>query len=202
MVIHETVNMCLKCGNAGVPTGPLCLHLADAIQAEVNVLKLQKKFGGQAHVMLRGSARRHVREINVRAKRALDMLDVTDWSASLKVQLGAVLIKALIDTAKIDTSTDGNSASLTNAFKHEIRTLKISKRLCDSCMLSAASLSLDLSVLFSVSSRAAAAAAAAVASTTVATSSIAVVSVIDRCCKQARATAITTIAYTAITSIN
>jgi DNA-directed RNA polymerase N-terminal len=63
MVIHETVNMCLKCGNAGVPTGPLCLHLADAIQAEVNVLKLQKKFGGQAHVMLRGSARRHVREV-------------------------------------------------------------------------------------------------------------------------------------------
>ncbi|KAG5180911.1 hypothetical protein JKP88DRAFT_263682 [Tribonema minus] len=131
MVMHETLNLTLQGGNAGVPAAGLCLRLAEAAQAEVNLLKMQRKLGSKAQVALRGSARRHVREVNIRAKRALDMLEVTDWPDALKVQLGAVLVKLLCDTAKVTPEATRGQPEPTPeaAFRHEIRQLRANKKL-------------------------------------------------------------------------
>jgi DNA-directed RNA polymerase len=114
IVVHEVVNLCLRHGNGGVPAANLCLHISESMQAEVNILRLQRRFGREVMSKLQNSGRRHVRDVNIRAKRALDVLDVADWPVSLRVKVGAVLVRMLMDVA-VDEATE------VPVFCHEMR---------------------------------------------------------------------------------
>ncbi|CAM9775395.1 unnamed protein product, partial [Phaeothamnion confervicola] len=103
LTLHELVGHVLQTGNSGMPTVTACLAVADAIQMEVNLCRLQKTLGGEAVLAaLQRSGRSQVRQVNNKAKRALDMLDVTDWPKSVKVKLGAMLLKLMMDTATLE----------------------------------------------------------------------------------------------------
>ncbi|CAM9263757.1 unnamed protein product [Scytosiphon promiscuus] len=99
LVMHEVVNLILATGNKGVPTVKACTHVAELVQAEVNLLRMKKKGKGKKGAPMRVSSLRHVREVNKKAQSALDMLEHTQWPIGAQVKLGAALIKLLIETA-------------------------------------------------------------------------------------------------------
>ncbi|CAM9586380.1 unnamed protein product, partial [Hapterophycus canaliculatus] len=97
--MHEVVNLILANGNGGVSTVKACTHVAELVQAEVNLMRMKKKDKGKKGQPVRVSSLRHVREVNKKAQSALDMLEDAHWPIGAQVKLGAALIKILIETA-------------------------------------------------------------------------------------------------------
>ncbi len=114
IVVHEVVNLCMRLGNKGVPASVVVTSVSDAIQAEVNFLRLKQKFGKEVTRQLQGSGRNVVRMINLRARRALEGLDSANWTVKQRCKLGAVLVRMLMDVA--DDPETGKPA-----FIHELQ---------------------------------------------------------------------------------
>ncbi len=114
IVVHDVVNLCMRHGNRGVPASVVVTSVSDAIQAEVNFLRLKQKFGSEVTRQLQGSGRNVVRMINLRAMRALEGLDSANWTVKQRCKLGAVLVRMLMDIA--DDPETGKPA-----FIHELQ---------------------------------------------------------------------------------
>ncbi len=114
IVVHDVVNLCMRHGNRGVPASVVVTSVSDAIQAEVNFLRLKQKFGSEVTRQLQGSGRNVVRMVNLRARRALEGLDSANWTVKQRCKLGAVLVRMLMDVA--DDPETGKPA-----FIHELQ---------------------------------------------------------------------------------
>ena len=93
------INTVLNAGSRGASFSKVCNVIAEAVQAEVNMAGLQKKFGKGA-VDRMSSTGLTPRKINLRARLSLED---GDWSGDLKAKLGAALLHLLLESAKDDS---------------------------------------------------------------------------------------------------
>ncbi|GMH69028.1 hypothetical protein TrST_g3211 [Triparma strigata] len=123
IVMHTVLNEVLLNGNNGSTFLKLISSVGDAIQAELNLQKIQhekvngsgsfRDFTLQNIVASNSNQKQKVKRINTRCARLLDDPDFK-WTAELRAKVGAYLVGALLEHAQ---GADGESAFVYSRYR-------------------------------------------------------------------------------------